>query len=345
VSLSAQPIDAVITWVDGSDPAHAARLAAYLQEIGGQRPASAHPTRFNDAGELEYCVTSILRFAPWLRTIHIVTDRQVPPLLGKLRGTSYEGKVRVVDHRDIFVGHEQHLPTFNSRAIITALWRIPELAEQFLFFNDDFVLLQPVAPTDFFRDDTMIVRGRWQRQSEYRPLRRLLRALRRWSDRDPARTATQRVKNLAAQEESARLAGYEREYLRMYHTPFTQRRSTLQRWFAAHPEKLEHNLGFRLRSPLQFKTEVLAAHLEFAQGSAQLDTHLRMVQLKPSEQWFPRLKRKLAQADRDARVAFACVQSLELAPRKVQRHLIDWLDRRVGRLDALLQGAAAPAAQ
>lgn len=334
--MNEEPIDAVITWVDGSDPAHAARLAAYLQEIGGPRPSAAHPTRFNDAGELEYCVASMLRFAPWLRTIYIVTDRQIPALIGKLRRTPFEGKVRVVDHRDIFAGHEQHLPTFNSRAIITALWRIPGLSEQFLFFNDDFVLLQPVAPTDFFRGGTMLVRGRWQQQSEYRPLRRWLRLLRGWVDRDPARAVTQRVKNLAAQEESARLAGFERDYLRMYHTPFTQRRSTLERWFAAHPDKFEHNLRFRLRSPLQFKTEVLAAHLEFAQGSAELDQRLRMVQLKPSEQWFPRVKRKLAQADRDSRVAFACVQSLELAPAAVQQHLVDWLDRRVGRLDTLL---------
>lgn len=337
--LNAEPIDAVITWVDGSDPAHAARLAAYLAEVGGPRPAAAHPTRFNDAGELDYCVTSILRFAPWLRTIHIVTDRQTPPLMETLRGTPFAEKVRVVDHREIFAGHERHLPTFNSRAIITALWRIPALAEQFLFFNDDFVLLQPVAPTDFFRDGTMLVRGRWQKQSDYRPLRRLIRALRRWTDADPAQSVTQRVKNLAAQEESARLAGYERDYLRMYHTPFTLRRSTLEQWFAQHPDRLDHNLGFRLRSPQQFKTEVLAAHLEFAQGRAELDWHLRMVQLKPSEQWFPRLKRKLAQADGDARVAFACVQSLELAPPHVQACVTAWLDRRVGRLESLLREA------
>jgi hypothetical protein len=333
VSLSAEPIDAVITWVDGRDPAHAQRLAAYLAEIGGARPAAAHPTRFDDAGEIDWCVASILRFAPWMRTIHIVADRQTPALIARLRGTPFAGRVRVVDHREIFAGFEQCLPTFNSRAIITALWRMPELAEHFVYFNDDFVLLRPVAPADFFRDGRVVLRGRWQPQSTQRPLRRALMALRRALGRDPAQT---RVRNLAAQEDSARLAGYEREYLRMYHNPFALRRETLRRFFAGHPDLLERNLSFRLRSPQQFKTEVLAAHLEFAQGAAVFDNALRTVQLKPAEQWFPRLRAKLARADRDPRCAFACVQSLDLAPLRVREHLIDWLNRRVGTIEQLV---------
>lgn len=331
--MNAAPIDAVITWVDGGDPAHAERLRAYLAQTGGPRPAAADPTRFNDAGELDYCVASILRYAPWIERIHIVSDRQVPKLMQRLAGTPHGDRLRLVDHREIFAGHEQHLPTFNSRAIITALWRIPGLAERFLYFNDDFALIQPVRPQDFFDDETMLVRGDWRLQSAHRPLRRAVLGLRRFLGRDPTRSPTARVRNLAAQEESARLAGYDREYLRMQHNPFPMRRSTLDRYFSAHPDRLEHNLSFRLRSPRQFKTECLAAHLEFAAGRARLDNGLRTVQLKPSEQWLPRLRRKLAAADADARYAFACVQSLELASAPAQRTVIDWLDRRIGRLD------------
>ena len=60
------------------------------------------------------------------------------------------------------------------------------------------------------------------------------------------------------------------------------------------------------------------------------------MQLKPSEQWLPRLRRKLAAADADARYAFACVQSLELASAPAQKAVLDWLDRRVGRLEEQL---------
>ena len=141
--MSEAPIDAVITWVDGSDPAHAERLRAYLEQTGGPRPAAADPTRFNDAGELEYCVASILRFAPWIARIHIVSDRQQPKLLRLLAGTPFADRLRLVDHREIFAGHEQHLPTFNSRAIITALWRIPGLA----------VFIDPLQEADSEKQD------------------------------------------------------------------------------------------------------------------------------------------------------------------------------------------------
>ena len=333
-------VDAVITWVDGRDPAHAARLAAFLGDVGMARPAAAHPTRFDDAGEIEWCLASIIRFAPWIRRVHIVTGQQVPPLLARLADTPWADRVRVVDHRDTFAGHEQHLPTFNSRAIITTLWRIPDLADRFVYFNDDFVLVRPVAREDFFRaDGRMVLRGDWRRQSHKRPLRRLVEALRAMAGRDPKTSATARVRNLAAQEESARLGGYPDAYLRLFHNPFPMRRSTLAQWFAAHPDQLERNLRPRLRSADQFKTEALAAHLESAQGTAVLDNTLRTLQLKPAEQWLPRMRRKMAQADADPRTAFAVVQSLDQAPEATQALLRAWLDARIGRLDDALAQA------
>jgi hypothetical protein len=326
------PIDAVITWVDGSDPAHAARLAEFLGTDA--RPVAAHATRFADAGEIEWCVASILRFAPWMRRIHIVTDRQVPPLVAKLAGTRHAERVRVVDHREIFAGHERHLPTFNSRAIITALWRVPEMAERFVYFNDDFVLLRPVAPTDFFRDDgRMVLRGDWRPQQHTLWWRRLLNA---WRAR---RGGDRRVRNLAAQEESARLAGYADRYLRLYHNPFPMRVPTLAQWFAQHPEKFDANAAPKLRSELQFKTEALAAHLELAQGTGVLDNGLRTLQLKPGEQWGPRMRAKMAAADADPRTAFAVVQSLDQAAPETQALLRAWLDRRVGTLAEAIAGA------
>lgn len=325
-----EAIDAVITWVDGADPRHQERLNAYLQSLGGSRPVSADPTRFNNDGELEYCLTSIFRFAPWIRYIHVVTDQQVPPLLARLEASRYAGRVRVVDHREIFAGHESALPTFNSRAIITMLWRVPGLAEQYLYFNDDFVLLQPIQPEDFFRDGKVVLRGRWKTQSQHRPLRRWLERLRGIIQRDPGK---QRVRNLAAQELSARLAGYVDRYLRLEHLPFPQRVSTLRTYFETHPEQLQHNIGFRLRAGEQFKAEALALHLEARLYGAEFDHQLRTVQLKPSEQAGWRLRRKLQAADQSTRFAFACIQSLELAPPALHADIIAWLDQRVGRLD------------
>lgn len=329
--MSAPPIDAVVTWVDGADPAHAARLREFLGQSGDATPASAAPTRFHDAGELDYCLASLLRFAPWLRTIHIVTDRQVPPALARLVGTPFAGRVRVVDHAEVFAGYEAYLPTFNSRAISCMLWRIPDLAERFLYVNDDFAVVQPVQPDDFFRDDRVVLRGKWQVQSAHQPWRRMLAIVRRWRGAGPARAARMRVRNRTGQENGARAAGMDREYLRLAHHPHPMRRSTLAAYFAANPQRLLDNIRHRLRSDGQFNAESLSAHLELANG-AILDNRLRTLTLKPSEQWLPRLRRLTARADADPACAFACVQSLELAPAAARAHVLAWLDRRVGAL-------------
>ena len=56
-----------------------------------------------------------------------------------------QAKIRRVTHRELFEGFEDNLPTFNSLAIETLLWRIPDLAEQFLYFNDDVFLTAPIV--------------------------------------------------------------------------------------------------------------------------------------------------------------------------------------------------------
>lgn len=332
-------IDAVITWVDGSDPAHQARLAATLQALGMPRPLTAAPTRFGDCGELEYCIASLVRYAPWFHTLHIVTDGQRPSLLATLAGTPWQDRVRIVDHAELFAGHERHLPTFNSRSIISMLWRTPGIAERFVYFNDDFALLRPVAPQDFFREDGGIVlRGKWRPQSARRWTRRMAEALKRLRGEQPDRAG-----NHVAQEMGARLAGFEDRYYRLYHNPFPFHRSTLEAWFAAHPAELESNIAHRFRSSRQFKTESLATHLEIARGTAVLDNSLRSVTLKPSEQQPWRLRRKLAQADRDPAFAFGCVQSLDVADEGVRATLVEWLERRVGSLRDALAGFSGEA--
>ena len=42
------------------------------------------------------------------------------------------------------------LPTFNSHAIESALHKVPDLAEHFVYFNDDFFLGRPLRPEAFF---------------------------------------------------------------------------------------------------------------------------------------------------------------------------------------------------
>ena len=76
-------IDAVITWVDGADPAHRRKRERHMTP--GRVPLHANginPHRWACADELGYCLRSIANNAPWINRIWIVTDAQSPDLSG-----------------------------------------------------------------------------------------------------------------------------------------------------------------------------------------------------------------------------------------------------------------------
>ena len=329
-------IDAVITWVDGADPQHRQKLQAFLVTGATGESGAADPTRFGDCGEIEYCVASLLRYAPWLRRIHIVSDAQTPALVGRLRGTPFESRVAVVDHRSIFAGFEQFLPTFSSLSIETMVWRIPGLAERFIYLNDDFQLLRPVAVEDFFRDGGVVLRGKW-RGSQGRRLGQRVKSLFAKVLGRPIRSKA--VSNHTAQQLTAAMVGFDQRYFQVPHCPHPMRKSILAAYFEAHPQKLAVNLGYRLRAAEQFMLVGLADHLEFRAGSAIIDNQLGTLRLKPSRQGLPTLRAQLARAEADERVAFGCVQSLDAAGDTARGLVLGWLDARVGRPEAWVESS------
>ena len=54
-------------------------------------------------------------------------------------------------HHDEFVADEDVLPTSNPHVIEANLWRIPDLAEKFVYLNDDMYVVRPLAESIFFR--------------------------------------------------------------------------------------------------------------------------------------------------------------------------------------------------
>lgn len=135
------PVDAVITWVDGSEPQYKKKLRqAHDAFFPGKRIEAG---RHRDNGELRYALRALTAYAPWLRTIHLVTDGQRPSWL-----KANHPKIRLADHRE-FIPSE-FLPTFNSHVIESFLHRLPGLAEHYIYFNDDVFLGRPVRKADFF---------------------------------------------------------------------------------------------------------------------------------------------------------------------------------------------------
>lgn len=326
-----RPIDAVITWVDGQDPRHAEKLARHLP-IGAPRPPATAATRYRSVGEIEYCVASLLTHAPFVRRIHIVTDEQRPALADS---PALRERVRWVDHREIFRGHEALLPIFNSRSIETMLWRIDGLAEQFVYLNDDFLLIRPLTPQAWFDGaGRPVLRGRMKTQVD-KHWGRLLRGVGRSLLRRPkAPSATyQRTQSL-----SASMLGWRWRYFSLDHVPQPLRRSTLARWFAENPRALHANASHRFRSAEQFGVCALAHHLEIAAGQALPMPDEALFYLEPAALTVPAARAALAAADNNPALLFACVQSLDLASPEVRDLVVAWLKRASGWSDATPPG-------
>lgn len=328
-----EAIDAVIIWVDGADPIHAEKLNNYLASVGSTRPAAASKTRFHNAGEIDYCVTSLLKFAPWLRTIYIVTDNQQPMLMDKVKGSIFEQKVKIIDHSVIFSGYEDCLPSFNSMAISSLLWRIPGLAEQFIYFNDDFVIVRPVIPEDFFSNGKVILRGCWKRLSASIPGNRTFKMLRNLLS---ANRKKDRISFWGLQQQCAELIGFKKYYFRLPHVPHAWKKSSWEQLFLQFPDAMSKNVKAHLRVPNQFVPEGVSAHFHLKNNLAEIKRcHVNM-QLKPSDQSLWRIKLKLHNALCNENVIFACIQSIETASEEKQQLIFSWLDKRVGKLEDLL---------
>jgi len=160
---SSHTIDVVIAWVDGADPKHKKKRLSFLDNKDVGELAGAAETRFNSLNEVEYCVLSILKFAPFVRNIYIVTDNQDPKIDSAVKKYFPERHkdIRIVDHKEIFEGYEKFLPTFNSICISNMLWRIKGLSNHFVYFNDDIFLLRSIKPEDWFVDSKPVLRGSW----------------------------------------------------------------------------------------------------------------------------------------------------------------------------------------
>lgn len=158
-------IDFVILWVDGEEAAHRAKRQRFLRDDGQEKSASdveqsTDDRRFIQSDELRYCLRSIKHHAPWYRNIFLVTDNQVPAFLDKTR--LHEDRIIIIDHRVLFEGALDKLPTFNTRAIASMLDNIPGLSRSFIYGNDDFMLGSPVDESFFFDNNKPVIWGEWQ---------------------------------------------------------------------------------------------------------------------------------------------------------------------------------------
>ncbi len=297
-SLPADPIDAVITWVDGDAPAHRVKRAQYMvQSEQVLNENASNPHRWEQSDEIYYCLQSIHNHAPWVRRIWIVVEEEGPDL--SRLPDALRDKIRIVLHGQIFAGHTHALPTFNSLAIESMMWRIEGMAERFLYFNDDVFLAGPLKPEDVFVRNNPVLRGDWVNYSA------LLS--------DPVAHADPALFAHFMHINGATLCGYGAEHLfACAHVVHPLRRSVMAGLFAEHEMAFLSNISHRFRDLSQFLPQGAHTHMsmqtgEFVQGSA-ID-HLHITSGQGAGQP-PKQTRDLLTSDGLRGVKFLCVNDL-----------------------------------
>lgn len=141
-------IDVVFTWVDNQDTEWQEKRQKHQGEITGNvSPLAIDNARFENRNELFFSVNSVLNNLPWVNHIYIVTDSQTPIWFQDHK------KITIIDHKQII--DEKYLPTFNSHVIEAHLHNIPNLCENFIYFNDDVFVARPLQPEHFFHHNNI----------------------------------------------------------------------------------------------------------------------------------------------------------------------------------------------
>jgi hypothetical protein len=135
-------IDFVVTWVDMNDPKWQQDFASYSGKIDNTKN-EVTVARFRDNGLLKFWFRGVEKFAPWVRKVHFVTCGQHPEWLDITHP-----KLQLVNHKDYIPN--QYLPCFNSNLIEIYMHKIPGLSEHFVYFNDDFFILDHLTQERFF---------------------------------------------------------------------------------------------------------------------------------------------------------------------------------------------------
>ncbi|MDE5575095.1 MAG: Stealth CR1 domain-containing protein [Bacteroidales bacterium] len=317
-------IDAVVTWVDGNDPELKARRYQYSQNGKEmQYELIASDIRYADDGEIKYCVASLLKFAPWLRKIFILTDGQTPNIQEFIDKNfpNRTTQIEIVDHKDTFCGYEHLLPVFNSRSIETSVWRIPDLSEHYLYLNDDFMIVRNVSPEDFFRNGRMV---EYVHSCSAAKLRRKLFFQKLFA-------GTVMPDWRYAMMKAANLAGIRNGFCHLEHTPMAQCKSLFEEYYTSQPEVMEENMSYKFRDFHQYNPQQLNYMLAKKRGIVEevpVKSFFMLAQPKPwrSKDYF---EKKLASFSQKPEACFCCFNNLHRGTPQEREKALDWIAKRL----------------
>ncbi|MGK0412508.1 MAG: hypothetical protein ACJA1B_000705 [Polaribacter sp.] len=317
------PVDAVITWVDSTDVVWQNNINKYLEkkiDWNNENTINA----YHSINEIEITIISILKNAKFIKNIYLVTDNQQPKNFDKLQEVAKKSKVNliVIDHKVIFKGYEHYLPTFNAITIETLIYKIPNLNEHFLFFNDDFFVMKETKIEDFFIGNLTVIRGKWDSYYEDKTIRKLTLKLKSIFKK----VDYNRVGYKLCQQNTAKLLGF-KKYVRIDHTPVAMKKSAIEAYFKLNPKSLENNIKFRFRNHTQFVIMSLSNLLEIQKNTFILKNNFNLSYYQSYN--YLKIVFKLFWFDMDKTKKFMCFQMLVLANSKTLSYILNWIDKKL----------------
>ena len=316
-------VDAVITWVDGNDIEHRGKMSKHLKN---KKSLNNKPVRmrFDQVGEIEFAVKSILKYAKFIRNIYIITDNQKPEFLkdDKIAEKKYP-TVSIVDHKDLFEEYSEYLPTFNSLSIETMLYKIPGLAEQFIYFNDDFFLANNTKLEDFFIDNKPLLRGNWSLFYDdiwYKKVKLFFNKYFQKSKKPY-------YKHNKGLQKPAEILHFNK-YFYTPHIPAIFIKSTLKDFFDTHKELLINNIKFKFRKPDQFVVHSLSNHLQIKKENYIHQKRSQLVYFQNYKKPLWWIKFKLRKVEKNKDILFLCMQSLDQCPENKLVVIKKWLSNK-----------------
>ncbi len=310
-----EKIDAVITWVDGSEPNYQRKLKEHLSNNDTIK------RQYLQANEINLCVASIEKYAPFIRKIFIVTDKQSPNLDSVKHIVSKE-KIEIVDHEEIFRDNIEFLPTFNIRSIDALLFRIKDLSEKFIYFNDDMFLVKKTNPEDWFVGDKAVLTGNWVKTYNKKPIKIISQKIKSFFNMRPSFNASQ--------SKAANIAGFNSKYFKSYHCGRPQIKSVIKDFYNKNPEKLVDQIKYKFRDDRQYMPYSLCWHLLIKKTLFIESSISKLVEIKKARELSPRqLINLLNKIDTQADIKFLNIQDINLASDVTQQVFQKWFFKKL----------------
>tara|TARA_X000000950_G_scaffold246909_1_gene304800 strand:- start:1937 stop:2878 length:942 start_codon:yes stop_codon:yes gene_type:complete len=310
-----EKIDAVITWVDGSEPNYQRKLKEYLTDNNTLK------RQYFQANEINLCVASILKYAPFIRKIFIVTDKQRPNL-DSIKHLVTLDKVEIIDHEEIFRDNKDCLPTFNIRSIDALLFKIKNLSDKFIYFNDDMFLVKETSQEDWFINNKAVLTGVWAKTYNKQVIKTLSHRIKKFINVRPSFNA--------AQSRAANIVGFHDKYFKSYHCGRPQIKSVIKNFYDINPERLTNQIKHKFRDGRQYMPYSLCWHLLIKKNLYVESSTNKLVEINKSKNLSAKkLENILISIDSKANVKFLNIQDLNIATQETQQVFQNWFIKKL----------------